>query len=125
MNLLEKTQKGHRKFKIKTLTGANDPAALKEVLVRRFKHAEWPLPQLLVVDGAVAQKNVAERTLKDFGLVIPVVAVVKDDRHRPTRLLGLSTLITKHQSAILLANAESHRFAIGYHRQKRNKNQLL
>jgi excinuclease ABC subunit C len=111
----------YRKFKIKTLTGANDPAALREVLARRLKHPEWPLPQVIVVDGAVAQKNVAERTLKESGLVIPVVAVVKDDRHRPTRLIGLKSLLEQHQNAILLANAESHRFAIGYHREKRSK----
>jgi len=121
----EPAKSEYRKFKIASLAGANDPAALREVLDRRLKHTEWPLPQLLVVDGALAQKNVAERTIKDFGLVIPVVAVVKDDRHRPSRLLGLSTLISRHQSAILLANAESHRFAIKYHRQKRSKNQLL
>ena len=111
----------YRKFKIKTLSGANDPAALREVLTRRLKHPEWPLPQVIVVDGAVAQKNAAERTVKEGGLVIPVVTVVKDDRHRPTRLIGSKTLLEQHKNAILLANEESHRFAIGYHREKRSK----
>jgi excinuclease ABC subunit C len=109
----------YRKFKIKSLTDANDPAALKEVLLRRLKHPEWPLPQLLVVDGAVAQKNAAELILRQHGVVIPVVAVVKDDRHKPIRIIGQKTLIDTHKQSILLANAESHRFAINFHRARR------
>ncbi len=111
----------YRKFKIESLTNANDPAALKEVLSRRLTHEEWPLPQVIVVDGAVIQKNVAERVLKEYSLVIPVVAVVKDDRHKPIRLIGSKELLETHQQSILLANAESHRFAISYHREKRRK----
>ncbi len=111
----------YRKFNIKSLTGANDPAALKEVLARRLSHQEWPLPQLIVVDGAMAQKNAAEHVLREHKLVIPVVAVFKDDRHRPTRLIGQKEILVQHQSAILLANAESHRFAITFHRSKRTK----
>jgi excinuclease ABC subunit C len=115
----------YRKFKIKTLTGANDPAALKEVLQRRLTHDEWPLPQLIVVDGAIAQKNAIEAVLREHKQVIPVVAVVKDDRHKPIRLIGQKSIIEQHQPAILLANAESHRFAITYHREKlRNRVRL-
>jgi excinuclease ABC subunit C len=114
----------YRRFKIKSLTDANDPAALTEVLIRRLGHREWPLPQLIVVDGATAQKNAVERVLREHQVVIPVVAVVKDDRHRPTRLIGPQELLTKHQQSILLANAESHRFAITYHREARRKKLL-
>lgn len=110
-----------RKFKIKTVDKSNDPAALKEVIERRLAHTEWPYPQVLVVDGSTAQKNVAERVLKASGLVIPVVAVVKDDRHKPIRLLGQKAVIEQHQQSILHANAESHRYAIAYHRLKRKK----
>ena len=53
-----------RKFKIKSLTGSNDPAALKELLERRLLHPEWQLPQIIVVDGSTAQKNAAEFVLK-------------------------------------------------------------
>lgn len=111
----------YRKFKIKTLDDANDPAALKEVLERRLKHPEWPFPQILVVDGGAAQKNAAELVLRKHALVIPVVAVVKDEKHRPQRLIGQKRLLELHQQSILLANAESHRFAIAYHRDKRSK----
>ncbi len=111
----------YRKFRIKTITQANDPAALKEALGRRLTHTEWPLPQLIVVDGAVAQKNVIQRVLQDNKLVIPVVAVVKDDKHKPIRIIGPGDLIANHKDQILLANAESHRFALNYHREKRGK----
>lgn len=110
----------YRKFKIQSATGANDPAALREVLERRLHHDEWPLPQIIAVDGSTAQKNAAERVLRKRELVIPVVAVVKDDRHRPVRILGPQSILKKHHDAILLANAESHRFSITYHRQKRS-----
>jgi excinuclease ABC subunit C len=111
----------YRKFIIKTLSDANDPAALKEILERRFNHEEWALPHVLVVDGSTAQKNAAERVLKERGLIIPVVAVVKDERHKPIRLIGLKSILDQHQTSILKANAESHRFAITFHRSKRDK----
>ena len=111
----------YRKFKIKTLSDANDPAALKEIIGRRLLHPEWPMPQIIVVDGAIAQKNAAEAVLRLNKMVIPVVAVVKDDRHKPIRLIGQKDLLEQHKEAILHANAESHRFAITYHRLKRDK----
>lgn len=114
----------YRKFKIQSLTGSNDPAALKEILERRLRHPEWPFPQIIVVDGAAAQKNAAEYVLRKLGLVIPVVAVTKDERHKPIRVVASAALRERYENQILLANAESHRFAIQYHRQKRAKRQL-
>lgn len=110
----------YRKFKIQSVSGPNDPAALREVLERRLYHDDWPLPQIIAVDGSTAQKNVAERVLRKRELVIPIVAVVKDERHRPVRVLGPQSILKKHHDAILLANAEAHRFSITYHRHKRN-----
>lgn len=115
----------YRKFKIKSVNGSNDTAALKEILTRRLAHLEWPLPQIIVVDGSTAQKNAAEHVLRKFELLIPVVAVVKDERHRPTRLIAAKKLLEAYQNDILLSNAEAHRFAIGYHKEKRNKRALL
>lgn len=109
----------YRKFKIQSVSGSNDPAALREVLERRLHHDEWPLPQIIVVDGSTAQKNTAERVLRKRELVIPVVAVVKDEHHKPVRVLGPQTILKKHHDTILLANAEAHRFSIAYHRSKR------
>lgn len=115
----------YRKFKIRTLKDANDPAALREVLERRFTHTEWPLPNIIVVDGNEIQKRTAEKLLITFGLLIPVVAVVKDDRHKAHHLLGTEELITTHKLEILHANAESHRFAITYYRTTSRKRALM
>lgn len=120
----EPLKSDYRKFKINTVSSPNDTAALKEILERRIQHTEWPLPNLIVMDGSVAQKNVAEKTIKGAGLMIPVVAVVKDERHRPNRIIGPKNLIDSHKNSILLANSESHRFAISYHRNKSRKSRL-
>ncbi|MEX0918215.1 MAG: GIY-YIG nuclease family protein [Candidatus Paceibacterota bacterium] len=114
----------YRKFKIKSIQGSNDTAALKEVLERRLGHPEWPYPQIVVVDGSTAQKNAAEFVLRKVGAVIPVVAVVKDERHRPVRILATKAMREAHENSILLANAESHRFAVAYHTSKRRKRAL-
>lgn len=115
----------YRKFKIKSLQGSNDTAALKEVLTRRLNHEEWPFPQIIVVDGSTAQKNAAEHVLRKNEILIPVVAVVKDERHRPVRLLAARKLLETYQNDILLANAESHRFALAYHQKKRSKRSFM
>ena len=114
----------YRKFKIKNFTSANDPGALKEMLERRLRHPEWLFPQIIVVDGNAVQKRAAEFVLREMGFVIPVVAVVKDEKHKPIRLIGQHYLLKTHKDSILLANAESHRFAVAYHRDKRRKRSL-
>jgi excinuclease UvrABC nuclease subunit len=109
----------YRKFIIRDCEGSNDPKALREVLTRRFNHPEWKFPDLIVVDGSTAQKNAAERVLRQRDLLIPVVGVVKDEKHRPKRIIGPQKLIEEHERSIILANGESHRFAITFHRTKR------
>lgn len=111
----------YRKFKIRSLSAANDPAALKQVLERRLRHPEWSFPQIIVVDGNSVQKRAAELILKKHALVIPVVAVVKNKQHKPERLIGSKVILEKHQTSILLANAEAHRFAVTYHREHRRR----
>ncbi|MES2416389.1 MAG: UvrB/UvrC motif-containing protein [Patescibacteria group bacterium] len=108
----------YRKFKIRNFTSSNDVGALSEMLTRRFKHTEWVMPDLIVVDGSTAQRNVALKILKEFKLNIPVSAVVKDDKHKAKMILSADPKLKK---VILLANSEAHRFAIKYHKEKRNK----
>ncbi|MEX0917508.1 MAG: UvrB/UvrC motif-containing protein [Candidatus Paceibacterota bacterium] len=117
----EAKKSDYRKFKINTLSGVNDVGALKEVLERRLTHPEWPLPKLIVMDGGKAQRNVAERVLDEAGLSIPVVSVVKDEKHRPREILGDRILRSKYEKAIVLANSEAHRFAISWHRKRRGQ----
>lgn len=113
----------YKKFKIKT-SEQGDIAALKELLMRRLEHGEWPLPNLIVVDGGKAQINAARKILQKYGhpmSVIPVVGVVKDEKHKPKAILGDAALARVHEGEILKVNAEAHRFAINYHRKLRNK----
>ena len=120
----EAIKSDYRKFKVRTLNDANDPAALKELLERRFSHSEWPMPEIIVVDGNSIQKNLAERVIRNHNLMIPVVAVVKDERHKASRIIAGKKILEEFKFDILLANAEAHRFAIGIHRQLARKNLL-
>ena len=109
----------YRKFRIRSVSRSDDTKALAEVLTRRLAHEEWPLPDLMVIDGGKAQKNIAEAILRERKFLIPVASVVKDERHRPREILGEKEFRTEHEKEILLANSEAHRFAIKYHRDTR------
>ena len=111
----------YRKFKINNSI-QNDVAGLEEMLERRLNHPEWKFPDLIAVDGGIAQKNIAEKVVKVAGLNIDVVAVTKDERHRPKTLQGREELVNEHKKDIILANSEAHRFAIQYHKNLRNRN---
>ncbi|MCI0619471.1 UvrB/UvrC motif-containing protein [Candidatus Wolfebacteria bacterium] len=115
----EPNKNEYRKFKLSGKGG--DTGGLKEILERRLRHDEWTLPKLIVVDGGKAQLGVAERALKEFGYQIPVVAVTKNERHRPERILGANKLVRKHERDILVTNSEAHRFAVGFHRKRRGR----
>ena len=115
----------YRKFKIKSVNEANDPAALREVLLRRLAHKEWTFPRIIVVDGNEIQLTVVRQVLKQLRVEgVDLVAVVKDERHKAKQILGDKILIKSFVREILLANSEAHRFAITFHRQRRDR-QLL
>ncbi|MFZ2187170.1 MAG: GIY-YIG nuclease family protein [Candidatus Moraniibacteriota bacterium] len=111
----------YRKFALRGEHGGNDLSALEEILRRRLKHAEWPLPEIIVVDGALLQFGVAEQALLVAGITIPIVGVVKNAQHQPARLIGSEALSKRFKKEILLANSEAHRFAITFHRKRRAK----
>lgn len=114
-------KQGYRTFRIQGRGGKSlndDIASLKEILSRRLGHAEWPLPRAFVVDGGKTHKKAAEEVLKEVGVGIPVVAVVKDERHRPREVIGgLRAGITDADA--VLANSEAHRFSLSKHRKAR------
>jgi excinuclease ABC subunit C len=126
-NQLAKDQ--YRKFRLGKGTrgnpaspaGGDDNANLATVLTRRLRHDEWALPNLIVVDGGVAQLNTAKKVLAELKLTIPVVGVVKDERHKPRHFIGHLTAVRMWRRAILLANHEAHRFALAYHRNRRER----
>nr|WP_330404429.1 excinuclease ABC subunit UvrC [Vallitalea okinawensis] len=132
----------YRKFKIKTVYGANDYASLEEVLTRRLSHAlkeqnelkeknlsnEYgkfsKLPDLILMDGGKGQVNIAKKVLNQFKLNIEVCGMVKDDRHRTRGLYyeGQEVPIDKHTEGFKLITRiqdEAHRFAIEYHKKIR------
>jgi len=114
----------YKKFIIRTQDKSNDTGALEEVLSRRFRHIEWGLPNLIVMDGSTAQINVAKSVLSRYQFKIPVVSVVKDDKHKARAIIGDETIIKKYKKLILLINSEAHRFAIAFHKKMRNKDFL-
>ncbi|HVS79722.1 MAG TPA: UvrB/UvrC motif-containing protein [Candidatus Paceibacterota bacterium] len=117
----EAKKSDYRKFRIKLNPGVNDTAALAEVLSRRLNHQEWQLPTAILVDGGQAQMNAAKAVLEARDFQIPIVAVTKNDRHRPESFSGDEAFIEANKNAILLANSEAHRFAIAYHRNLRGR----
>jgi excinuclease UvrABC nuclease subunit len=112
----------YRKFKIRVASEKSDDTLhLAEILRRRLLHTEWPKPDLLVIDGGVAQYRTALRVAKEFAYKGDIVSVVKDARHKPKDILGNEEVIASYRPGILSANFESHRFAVAYHRQLRDK----
>lgn len=117
----------YRKFLLRGKHAGNDLSALEEILRRRVRHTEWPIPDIVVVDGNILQHGVAERAFGEVGDAfsgIRIVGVVKNAKHQPERIIGDRTAIADYRRAILLANAEAHRFAIAYHRKRRGKDFL-
>ncbi len=137
----------YRKFKIKTVSGPDDYACMKEVLTRRFVHGmeesreleEKELekeygsftrfPDLLLMDGGRGQVNIALSVLDELNVHIPVCGMVKDDNHR-TRGLYFNNvelpIDTRSEGFKLITRIqdEAHRFAIEYHRSLRSKAQV-
>jgi len=111
----------YRRFKIKTVMSANDPAMMAEVLKRRFAHPEWPKPDLILIDGGLTQLNAARR----FSQKCPIIALAKrqEEIYLPNEKIPLK--LPKFSPALQLLQKirdEAHRFAIGYYRKLHLKN---
>ena len=126
----------YRRFKIKTVEGADDYASMREVLTRRFRHGLEQnddkfsqFPDLIMMDGGRGQVNIALEVVAELGLTIPVCGMVKDDRHRTRGLYynNIEVLMETDSEVFLLITRmqdEAHRFAITYHRSLRGKRSL-
>jgi excinuclease UvrABC nuclease subunit len=116
-------KKDYRTFRIRGKGGKklnDDIASLKELISRRLPHTEWQYPKAIVVDGGKTHKKAAEEVLKGVGVAIPVIAVVKDDKHRPREVLGSARAGVK-DADVVLANSEAHRFSLSRHRRARSR----
>jgi excinuclease ABC subunit C len=107
----------YRKFIIKGFNASNDTGALGEMLSRRVSHNEWQSAQMIVIDGGQAQLNVAQK----FFDKAKIVSVMKDERHQARELIGDSLSCQNHRRQIIQINAEAHRYAIAFHKTRRNK----
>ncbi|MCK4918813.1 MAG: GIY-YIG nuclease family protein [Candidatus Pacebacteria bacterium] len=118
-----KPDKGeYRKFKIKFVIGANDVAMLGEVFERRFAHQDWQLPDLIIIDGGLGQKNVASMILNEYNLDIPIVAIAKGPDRKGEKLFFSASrgYVFPDIEFIKKMRDEAHRFAISYHRKLRS-----
>lgn len=118
----------YRKFKIKSFEGQDDYQSIKEVVERRFSNLEkhGRIPDIIFIDGGIGQVNAAKRVLREFGLNIPVLGMVKDDRHKTKDLIyeGNNLNIVENPELLKLVatiQEETHRFAVKYHRELRRK----
>jgi len=135
----------YRKFKIKTVKGANDLAMLEEILIRRFKN-NWPNPDLIIIDGGVNQLGVALKVIAELKLEssrptkasasndnydIPIVSIAKGAKRDKNELHFSNQNIAQYikktpaaEKSIILARNEAHRFAIKYYRHLHRKDMM-
>lgn len=120
----------YRRFRIITKLAPNDFAMIREVVLRRLKHPEWPFPELLVIDGGKGQVGAATQALQENGIDIPVIGLAKRYEEIVVPVLGNSfkvirTSLTRPGIHVLQRiRDEAHRFALSYHRLLRSKARL-
>lgn len=125
----------YRKYKVRTVKGADDYATMREVIRRRYERVlkeKLPMPDLVLVDGGKGQISVAIDVLEnELGLNIPVAGLVKDAKHRTAQLMSgdppqVVPLARDSEEFYLLQRIqdEVHRFAISFHREQRAKSMV-
>lgn len=113
----------YRRFKIKTVVGINDTAMMAEIVERRLKN-DWPVPDLIVVDGGKGQLNAVFEVLRRKDKEIPIISLAKrlEEIYLPGNPKPLK--LSRQNRALRLIQRlrdEAHRFAINYHRKLRSK----
>ena len=120
----------YRKFRLRTIEGSDDYAAMSEAITRRYSGTlsnELPLPDLVLIDGGKGQVNIALKTLLELDISIPVIGLAKrlEEVHVPGSRDPFN--LPKTSPALKLLQRirdEAHRFAISYHRQLRKSRTL-
>jgi excinuclease ABC subunit C len=120
-------RKNYRRFKIKTVIGADDFASIREVVFRRYSllvRKNETMPNLILVDGGKGQLKAAVSALQELRLQIPVVSLAKKSEGIFLQNKSKALTLSKHSEALRLLQSirdEAHRFAISYHRRLRKK----
>jgi excinuclease ABC subunit C len=113
----------YRKFKIRTVKGQSDVDSLAEMMTRRLKHKEWPMPKLFLLDGGKPQVNKVKTILKDNQIDLPVIGIAKGKARKKNEFIytsiKLKDWIKEHENLLIQTRDEAHRFAIKYQRQTR------
>ena len=123
--------KDYRKYKVKTVEGADDYHTMQEIILRRYSRLQKEngrMPNLIIVDGGKPQVRAAKEILDNLNLDLPLIGLAKDDRHR-TDMIITSNLqeikLDKKSNVFLILEAmqeEVHRFAITFFKQTHSKN---
>ena len=132
---MKPSKSDYKRYNIKTVTGPDDYASMKEVVHRRYTRLideEQPLPDLIIADGGKGQMEVIRQVIQDeLNLDIPIAGLAKDDRHRTNELLygfppiHVALKVDSELFHVLTQiQDEVHRFAIEFHRNKRSKRAL-
>lgn len=127
-----KSIKDYRKYRVKTVTGADDANTFVEIIKRRFnrlKAENGVFPDLIIMDGGKPQVNACLKALSDVEITLPVIGLMKDDHHRTNSILynNQEILLEKNSNLFkFLTNIqdEVHRYAISFHHNVHGKNQL-
>lgn len=129
----------YRKYKINTVDSPNDYATMYEVLKRRYKRAEEEddLPDLIVIDGGKGHLNIARKVLEELNIIsVDLIAVAKEQGRHDKGITAEQVFLPNIKDPILLKRNspvlfllqqirdEAHRFAVTFHRQRRNKQTL-
>lgn len=131
---LKPSKKDYRKYNIRSVSGPDDYASMREVVMRRYSRIieeQGELPNLIIADGGKGQMEAMRSVIEDeLELCIPIAGLVKDGRHRTSELLvgKENEVIGLKQNTPLFRlmtqiQDEVHRFAITFHRDKRSKRQ--
>ncbi len=125
----------YRKFRIRTIFRPNDVGMLTEMLTRRFHHGvkdtaraaaageRWRMPNLILIDGGIAQANAAKKVLMRAGLRVPIVGIAKGPERKRNDILGAIPRWTDKRTLVRVRD-EAHRFAIKYHKTLRGRRAL-
>lgn len=120
---------GYRKYQIKTVEGANDPAMMHEVITRRLARigtGEVKAPDLIVIDGGTTQLGAALKAREAAGLKVPMIGLAKKFEEIYTEDGRVLHFDRESPGMLILRRArdEAHRFAVSYHRNRRMKRNL-
>ncbi|MBQ4379734.1 MAG: excinuclease ABC subunit UvrC [Bacteroidaceae bacterium] len=132
---MKPSKSDYKRYNIKTVTGPDDYASMKEVVSRQYNRLlqeNLPLPNLIIADGGKGQMEVIREVIQDeLNLDIPIAGLAKNDRHRTNELLyGFPPMSVQLKTDSELFHVltqiqdEVHRFAIEFHRNKRSKRAL-